>query len=362
MLHRQQNSTDMIAREMEEIHLRRTRLDERTKRVLDAKHRTIGIDRQALDAQVRDRQALDQLERDRDSHYATQSNQFATTLSDMEAMRTLEVRERRQEVDNFRKQQAREKLRKDLVTQANAGNLIDMDTPFLKFAGEDLGKNNRIRLQQADQRDWLSQQMLILQDKNNFEAQEEANRESQQQAIINMRKENEMEASYQRRMRNQEQTTYNKLLAKQKRDKELAERQRNAHADASELRNTLNSKILNEGVGDMDGPSNFKGFTTGQRQRVLDQQAVQIAQRRQATDRELAMEQQYDSYQEQVRQTIVGMDQETRAMKQDAMMTLRLEREVQDKEKKGRYQYLDDVVYKNPVSEGYYDQWGQGCR
>merc|ERR1719158_50757 len=186
--------------------------------------------------------------------------------------------------------------------------------------------------------------MQMLRDKNNFEAQEEANREANQQAVNSLRKENEMEAAYQRRIRNQEQATYNKLLAKKKRDKELAERQRNAQEDAIELRNTLNSKILNEGVGDMDGPSNFKGFTTGQRQRILDQQAVQIAQRRKATDIELAMQQEYDSYQEQVRQTVVGMDQETRAMKKEALMTLRREREVQDKEKKERYKYLDNCV------------------
>ena len=44
------------------------------------------------------------------------------------------------------------------------------------------------------------------------------------------------------------------------------------------------------------------------------------------------------------------------------MMTLRRDREVQDKEKKERYKYLDDVIYQNPVKEEYYGQWGQGCR
>lgn len=277
-------------------------------------------------------------------------------------MRTLEIRERRQDVDSFRKQQAREKRRKELIEQANCDNLIEMDTPFLKFAGEDLGMNNRIKAQQADQRDWLSQQMLMLQDKNNFEAQEEANREAHQQEVLNMRKENEMDAAYQRRMRNQEQATYNKLLATKKREKELAERQRNQQANSFEIRNTMNSKIMNEGVGDMDGPSNFKGFTTGQRQRILDEQAVQIAQRRHATDREMAMNHEYDVYQEQVRQTIVGIDNEDSFNKKEALMTLRREREVQDKEKKNRYQYLDDVVYQNPVKEEYYGQWGQGSR
>ena len=48
--------------------------------------------------------------------------------------------------------------------------------------------------------------------------------------------------------------------------------------------------------------------------------------------------------------------------KAQELADLRRERAQQAKEKTARYNYLDTVVYKNPVDESYFQQWQQGCR
>lgn len=361
-IYKAQNSTDHISREMEEIYNRRSRLEERTVRILDPKERQFGIDVQTLNKQVQERAAREQMEMDRGNFYDDQSNRFAATATEMESMRTLEIRERAGELNDFRHQQIKEKRRRDLVTKANADNYYDMDTQFLKFPGEDRGKPTRDKEQQQMQQEWLAQQVQMLRDRDEFERAEADNYEAQQNQMNAVRVDVESEAAYQRKQRNLEQVAYNKLLAKEKTDKEHKLLQEDQALNHWEIRNHLNSKLLNEGVGDSDGPSHFKGFTTAQRQRILDEQAVQIAGLRQKRDQEAAFASAYDVSVEQVRQAVVDMDVAHRSDQHDNRKTLQREQQVQAREKSLRYDYLDTVVYTNPVKESYFGQFGQGSR
>lgn len=362
MIYRAQTSENLISREMDEINRRRDRMAERTTRVLDSKRRQIGLDLPGLDSQVRDRRAMEQLEKDRNDFYDNQSNDFAQTLIQHENQRQRDIRQRHSELNDFRKQQEREKNHKEKVAAAQADNLYDMNTNLLKFAGEDREFAVRTKAQQRMQENWLAQQVQMLRDKDAFEQQEEVNYEAQQAAINDMRQNAELEAAYQRRQRNLDQVAYNKLQAREKKKKEEHYNQEEQTLNSWEIKNTMTSKIMNEGVGPMDGPSNFKGFTPAQRQQVLDTQAFQMAQMNQKRDEERAADAAYDTYQEQIRQAIVSVDEARSMAKQTALQTLKRERQVQKKETKQKYEYLDNVVYQNPVKESYFQQWQQGSR
>lgn len=328
--------TTQLDQEARDIERRRQRNDERSVRVLDAKQRKFGIDTNALAEQIRDQQERAQLEIDRDDHYDSMANGHARILKEMESVHNMEDRERAIEMNNFRHQQAKEKRRRDLEAMSEVTTKIDKDTTFLHFPGEDLQKPERTKAHQMMQQDWLSQQVQLLQDKQAFEASEEANFQAQQNAILDVRYQVEENAARLRRQRNEDQAAFNHQLVLEKRRRAAVDQEHNASLDASEINSQLKSKFLNEGVGSMDGPKNFKGFTTAQRQRILDEQAVQIAELRAKRDAEAEDEQAYDLYQEKIRQTVVGIDREKAANDAANQKQLLHERRVQQSEKEAR--------------------------
>lgn len=364
MIYQNQNATDLASKEDVQIAARRARNEERTKRILDAKTRQFGVDVGALNHQVREKQGIDEMEARRDNFYDAQSNQFATTLTEAESMRRLEHREAAFRLHDFRDKQAKLKAEKDAAERGGYREVGpgDPNTPFLKFAGEDLEKPYRDQDDKVRQREWLGQQMQMLADKTQYERQEDANYEAEQARINDVRRQNDIDAAIDRRIRNLDQAHYNKHQVALKKSNEESLKKWNEQSNKVEIAATLNSKFLNEGVSDMDGPSNFKGFTTPQRQRILDEQAAQIAQKNAVRNRQLREEREYDAYQEQVESTIAAANQEKRVMEQHARVTVRQDRQTQAQEKTLRYGYLDKVVYQNPVKEEYFQQFGQGCR
>jgi hypothetical protein len=239
---------------------------------------------------------------------------------------------------------------------------VDPNTPFLKFTGEDLGKDERERQQKVMQRDWLGQQMAMLQDKIQFETAEQTNYDALQAHISELRKAAENDAAIERKLRNLEQAQVNKRLAEIKRAKEQKWREEQQELNKLEIAGQLSSQFLNEGVSEFAGPSGFKGFTTAQRQRILDEQAAQMAEAACVRDRQFEEDYAYDKYQETIRQQVAAMDQQRAMDEKTEALRLNNTHKLQAREKNARYEYLDKVVYTNPVQPSYFQQFQQGSR
>jgi len=70
----------------------------------------------------------------------------------------------------------------------------------------------------------------------------------------------------------------------------------------------------------------------------------------------------YDKEQERIRKELVKLDREKQRQAKEARLALGAERTNQSKEHKIRTHYLEHVVYQNPVTDGFFDQFGQSCR
>lgn len=361
-MYKTQRLTDLGAREMDEIERRRQRLAARTERILNAKQRLIGIETDALDLQVAERREREQLERERDQQYDARSLEAAQIQKDVQAEEYRRTLVANYEQRAFLLRQAQEKRQREVVEAAQCDNYYDMDTQFLKFPGEDLGYNDRKQYQQRQQKEWLEQQVEMLRERERFENQEDRNYDARQEEIASIIKSNDDEVAQSRRQRNLEVMRFNKNLAREKQLRERKYAAEQEDAAQNEVMRTFHSKQLNEVVGPRDGRSNFKGFTPQMRQEVLDTQARQIEELRAQRERELYEDQQYDEMQEGFRRTIVAIDQQVARDKAQELADLRRERARQAKEKTAHYNYLDTVVYKNPVDESYFQQWQQGCR
>ena len=120
------------------------------------------------------------------------------------------------------------------------------------FDGEDLEYQDRIRLQQCQQKAWIEQQKYEHELKNQEEREEERKYAEQTLAINRMRSMLEAEHEQKRRDMNVMQMEYNKKLAQMKRDREAKEKydetmmdQQNI-ADAEKTRNEVYSQLKQE--------------------------------------------------------------------------------------------------------------------
>ncbi len=161
---------------------------------------------------------------------------------------------------------------------------------------------------------------------------------------------------------------FNKMKSAEKQERELRDKHLNEHLDQTELSHTLSSALLNETVPTSSlGPNraipyHFKGFSTDQRQRILDEQYRQQQEARERRERELQEEKDYADQQEQNRRDLIRLQREKAALEAQKLQQLKDERLAQKKQKDLRDQYFNHVVYTNPVGEEFFQQFGTSCR
>ncbi len=83
---------DPLVRDQQRIEGRRQRFQERTKRILDPRLRTLGIDKDSLDMQIAEKEERQRQERDYNASVAAQVNQHAAMITSLENQRVAEAR------------------------------------------------------------------------------------------------------------------------------------------------------------------------------------------------------------------------------------------------------------------------------
>ena len=146
---------------------RRRRLEEERKmRIFNAKQRTIGVDRQALELQIQEKEMAKEMERQRDQAFADRLlvTEQRVQLMDRDVQRarkdaTMSVQAYREQMQQ--KQMRKEwdlndplTLRKDKPARTSDDDAMIGPASLQKFSGEDLEYGNRVRKQQQQQAMW----------------------------------------------------------------------------------------------------------------------------------------------------------------------------------------------------------------
>lgn len=289
-------------------------------------------------------------------------------MTQLEMERKNEERRKLDELTQYRKQQLAEKKQKELIEKSGLNNLSDADTLFLKFPGEDLQKNDRVRAQQEQQQEWLAAQLAIQREKEGRERQDAADYAQTQKQILELQSNIHNEHKQDDRKRAIALQTYNQTLYNQRRAELRNTALKNQSADDDEIQATLHSQLLNESVTQhayelgKTVPYNFKGFTTAKRQAILDEQARQQEELRQRREKSWQEEKNYAEQQEDIRRNLIKAERERNEQAQQRLQALKQERLTQKKEKDLRDQYFNNVVNTNPVTEDYFNQFGTSCR
>jgi hypothetical protein len=364
-------AVDPLERQRIETERRRERNIERAKRILQPKTRIMGVDVGFLDKQVLEKQEAERFELERNVFYDDMAVRNAKIASEEYNKKTLEKRREAEELEFARVQQHRDKVARNRAIEL-AKKAPEPETTFLKFPGEDLGFKDRKKLQQLQMKDWLSQQIDILREKEFKTAQEQADYDAMTLRVVELKGKLELDQAKTRSLEMKQAQLVNQQLASEVRSRNLALKQAQKKAEESELNHTLTSDFLTETVHPrvLGGaracsdnlPYHFKGFSTEQRQYVLDVQQRQVDEvqaRRQADKEE---EDRYNATQEQIRREMLLAEREHVRSKAQERQALSETRSLQKKDATLRANYLNNVVYQNPVQEEFFQQFGTSCR
>ena len=343
---------------------------ERAERLKDPRMRAMGIDKAALDEQVKEKEAMKKLEKERDNFYDTQA-----LMMDKHA----QVLQR--EVDEIRLQREREVLNyRETFQKKQCGREWDLNDPkrvrntlpprvcdddprcgtasMQKFEGEDLDAANRRKAQAQQQREWAEQQMdeKLMKKWNEKEANRQYEDRSEETAFRTYQIEQTI--SQQRQQIAVTTSEFNKALAEQKRKERLQEKMSQTKKNMEEIENMLNDDMLNEKesvstLNSRQRPDNFKGLTPEQLEQIHKIQDAQREQLREKRLKEAEEERQWAQQESMENRMATALDRQRDRERREAARRLGQEREQQATDAKQRKKDLDEV-YRNAIGEEYF--------
>lgn len=357
------------------IEKKRMLADQRAARLADPKQRALGIDRAALDEQIREKEARQRQDKERNAFYDRQAllmDKHACALQ----QEVNQVRSRREkELVEYRAAFQKREAGRDYdlcdpkcVTGDIPGRVADDDprngpSSLQRFAGEDLDASNRRRAQQKQLQDWCQQQVDEKLAKKWME--QESNRTFEDRAEETNFRVFQVEQSIaeQRRQRDAAQAEFNKALAEQKRREALRDKDRRTQQNLEEIHNMLDSDFLNEregtvtAMGEKVKAERFRGLTEDQRKRILAEQEHQRDELRRRKQQEAENERQWAQQEQMQIRMADALDRQRNRERRMESSKLDEERQRQAQEAADRKKHLDEV-YSNAVGENYFKHWG----
>jgi len=362
---------------------RRRRLEEERKmRIFNAKQRTIGVDRQALEVQMQERNMAREMERQRDQAFADRLlvTEQRVQLMDRDVQRarkdaTISVQAYREQMQQ--KQMRKEwdlndplTLRKDKPARTSDDDPMIGPASLQKFSGEDLEYGNRVRKQQHQQAMWVVEQMAEKHAQIDNEREMERILAERQAEIDDRRAQMEAEELNSRGNMNEAVRDYNLALADVKKRTETMNRLQEMEDAAEEINNQLTGDFLTENPATTVSSIaphrylkyHFKGMSEEQRLSIRDDQIRQAAYKAQRNMNEKEEEQNWDLVQEAVRRNLVAGEREVFRRKQELARQIAEEQRRQAEESRMRKDVLYKQVYSGAIDQSFFSQFGASSR
>lgn len=345
--------------------------EERAERLKDPRQRHMGIDKAALDEQVKEKRAIQDLERQRDGFFdnqAVEMDKHSQMLQqEVDAIRN----SRNKEVEAYRstyqrKDMAREwdlnnprRIVDSLPARVNDNDPRCGPSSGQLFAGEDLAGAERRRAQARQLNRWSQEQMEEKAIRKWNEKDVDRQYEERSEEIAHRTFLMEQHAAEQRKRMAVTTAHFNKELAEQKRREEALRKQRDQDKNLEEMQNIADSAFM---VEDKDGAvrtrADYKGMTGAQLARV---RAEQEAQRQDMLDRKLAEledERRRDAQAMMDTRMSSQLDRQRDRERRQARQQLAEELKAQADQSKDRKKQLDEV-YRNAIGEEFFAPLGR---
>ncbi|KAG1678252.1 hypothetical protein FOA52_013872 [Chlamydomonas sp. UWO 241] len=353
----------------------------RLTRVLDAKHRVIGVDRDALDQQVEEKARAEAAKRAQDRDHADLVKYYVDTMEAQQQAADASRRQNNYDVDAFRQTNQLAHTRKEWdlnrpdAKQIDAPARVGDNDPRLgpssmqKYTGEDLSAGDRKAAQIEQAQRWWGDAASHKAAMARAEAEETmAHAELVKYQDMVSLDAQAAEASLRRDM-NAATFGVNCELAEERRLREAAARGANAAADGFELDATLGSAFMTEDPSAAASAlsayrvrkDHYKGMTEGERAAIERTQLLQMEDNKARAQARAAEEAEYARGQRDIQRTL---HEQARQVDDFKTAQLKAAQEVlrrQMSEKAAR-DAGTSALYKGAVTDAYFGQFGTSHR
>jgi len=358
-----------------EVTRRREMEMERRQRIFDAKRRTIGLDTKTLDAQVAENNMRKQQELQRKNEGAREMVMLDRHLKLQETAKKqmqhdIEKESRAYGMQNHSKQQADtwdlndpQKLRKDRPMRVGDDDPRCGPASMLKFGGEDLMRDERVRQQRAQQVMFCEQQKF---EKAMLAPDEDTTIRREMAEMIALRNEMEAEENDLRYGLRKHQQDTNLQTAAQRGQDKMQAAEEDAQRDSAEIHHHSQDPFLNETIDQLNPNgkirrAEYKGSTREERLHGRDVLVDQIMERQANTFDDKADNRMMARNQEALRKQLLLQDRAKQrdrraAAEQNARANLQL-----GAAKVENTKALNEL-YTNRYSDEFFGQFGTHTR
>ncbi|XP_056373474.1 RIB43A-like with coiled-coils protein 2 [Hyla sarda] len=361
---------------------RRNAEQQRQSRVFDARVRTIGVDKAALDAQVHDKKIQKEIETEHQEAFDTLMVQNDQILCLLDQRQKDDIHNLNRAIEEFRlqfqkKEDRREydlydplTLKKDLPPRLSDDDPRCTVSGVQRLMGEDLMERNRKREQQEQLREWSLQQQQewakALEDKKFTESLYDKMRIELDKKALELQKMEEQA----RREINIFTKEFNRAQAEESLQRKKLEKQLQEEDNSVEITNNMEGDLLSEDPAQATsafGPhrvvtDRWKGMTPEQLKEVIDVQQRQIQEKMRLEEEERQRQAEWDRKRVQEARAMVLMERQQKRQEREL-------RKAQDhinmelaQAHKAQKNYLNQEVFSNTPTDQYFEQFNTTSR
>ncbi|XP_065427285.1 RIB43A-like with coiled-coils protein 1 isoform X2 [Chrysemys picta bellii] len=370
------------SKEAAALEARREREKQRLSRIFNARHRTMGVDVEALRSQVEERKLREETEKRRDESYDAERvlcDRVAQMLEEEERQR---VRRLHQAVQEFREREQPPPTRREWdlynpegLRQDQPARVSDYDprcgpASLQRFAGEDLALPTRRRLQQE-------QQCRSLEDQRADRQQALANAkyadtlEDKKRAELDLRAQQLAQLEEEcRRAKDLATADYNRAQAAETAEQHRLACQREQDDNQAEIHNHLTGQLLTEDPAVAESPlgphriltDRWKGMSPTQVEAVWKAQEEQRQENQRLREAERQREAEWQAQRQRAARAAMVLEEEERLARLQLRKGLDAYNQQLAQEQRAQQQYLQREVYTNPPSAQYHLQFNTSSR
>ncbi|XP_059834001.1 RIB43A-like with coiled-coils protein 2 [Hypanus sabinus] len=355
---------------------------QRKNRVFNTRVRTIGIDQQALDAQVQDRKLQEGTEASKHAAYAKDLIRHDQTMCLLDERYKHDMINLNKAISEFRlayqKPETRREfdlndpqaLKKDVPARISDNDPRCTVSSIQMFTGEDLNRQERIRRQQEQIREWSFEQQQEL--KNALEEQKLAdkfydkNRTALDRRVCELQ---QMEEDT-RRAVTVATKDFNRAQATEKATRQKLEEQNVQEDNLIEIENHLHSDLLTENPKQAlsaFGPNRvivdrWKGMTQDQVDDIIQKQKQQVQERKRLEEEERQRNAEWDRLRINDARASVLLERHQQRVQRQLRKEMDCQNMLLCKNHKERERFLKNEVYVNVPTAKYFDQFNTTSR
>ncbi|XP_068258233.1 RIB43A-like with coiled-coils protein 2 [Nyctibius grandis] len=369
-------------REAAALERRRQRELQRQSRIFNARVRTIGVDKDALDTQVKDRKIQEASEKARNEELANEMKQNDKIMCMLEQRQKNDIRNINKAINEFQKNFQKPETRREFdlsdpqaLKKDRPARLSDNDpqctvSGLQKFMGEDLNYDQRMKFQKEQLREWSLQQQRdwknALADQKFADDLYDKNRiELDQKTMEQQRKEEEK-----RRAVCTATKDFNRTQAAELAERKMLEKYQKMKDDMDEISSLLQGDLLSENPEQAVSSfgrhrvitDRWKGMNQDQLMAIRHSQQQQVLEKLRLKEEERQRDAAWDRQSIQAARAQLVLERHQQRQNRECRQALDNINAVLSQEQKSKNIYLKEEAYSNIPTGQYYAQFNTTSR